>query len=684
MIKYVDHGDNYNLFDSDIDKYWHDYTKGNFDEYPYYDQVRLRSYLEQIGDHEMLSYLDDLNLYLGICDEIKNSWEYPSEEELSDRASTLSSIRSHCQSYRGKLSSQYGLLYMRCCMLENDWETIRSYWESHHKAYPPSVFRRMMLNIYAGSLYHLGEIDAATDIYAEQGDGQSIQWTLRKYRNLAGIKRLYKRRPNATGLLYLLQEFVNNAQETQDRISDQYYNENYGYQPINAEEVLQFCEFCDSVVSEGKTESPCAWLTAKGMLEYIMGSYDKAKTTMSYAMSCRGSDRVKDNCRCVNILISTHDTKFNSAWLVDELKWLSHRSQTEGITDYCFSYALSRILMKGLVSTYYRNGDDIHALAIAGMNNEFEVQQNQFNHRSPAYDTNLGVPTWNYNYTNEFMDRYLYPLSPTSLVSYYEYLTSNHPDSLDQYICQNSYKNSDFFNDLIGTKYLAQGRFSDAISYLRKVNLSYLNELNTSPYMLTRDYTQDRWFVRQGKKDDIEGFSSAIFTSNPKIDFCNLVLSLQKSYSRHVNSKKGDALAYRLGSLYYQASSKGDCWWLTSYSKSVNDSTQRHKWENDFVRSSERYLRVSRESKVDSLRIKSIYALAYLPLGPGGELRAEYDPYCESNIIHYISVQPDSRKFEYLSGLSSYFRDHRQTSPSYIRRCDVLRHFMKQQWLYDY
>ena len=684
MIKYQNRSSSDNLFSEDIDQYWHDYTKGHFDGYPYYDQVRLRDYLTSMGDNEMLSYLDDLNLYLGICDEINYSWDYPSEEDLADRASTLSSIREHCESYRGKLLPQYGLLYMRCCMLENKWDKVRTYWESHKDDFSPSVFRRMMLNIYAGSLYHLGDMDGATDIYSVQGDEQSIRWTLRKYRNLAGIKSLYKRSSNALGLLYLLQEFVNNAQETQDQLDlgvDTYYG---GYLEIPRKEVNQFCEFCDTVIMEGKTENPCAWLTAKGMLLYILRDYSGAKSVMAKAMSSRGSERIKDNCRCVNILVWTSDTTFNSRWLLEELKWLESRSKTEGPNDYCFSYAFSRILMKGLVPTYYRVGDVSRALAIAGLSNELEVQQDHFNHRSPLYDKSLGSPTWNFNYSNEFTDNYLYPLSPESLIDYYAYLTSPHDDPLDQYICQNSYKGSDFFNDLIGTKLIAQSRFSDAIVYLKKVSLSYLSELNISNYMLVRDFHKENWLYRQGKKSDSEGISPVSFTSNPKIDYCEEVLSLQKSYSRNVNNSKGESIAYKLACLYYQASSKGDCWWLTSYGKSVNDSTQRYAWENDFVLSAERYLRVSQDSKVDSLRIKSIYALAYLPLGPGGELVSEYDPYSECEVISYVNVTPDSHKFSYLSNLSSYYREHRNSVPSYIRRCDVLRQFMKQQWLYEY
>ena len=235
MISYVDRSSDTDLFGQAINEYWERYTKGHYSEYPTYDISGLKAYLEANEDTEMLEYVNHLNNYLDICSDIRyNGWDYPDKEDLYKRDSVLNAMKTESEQYKGvHLRSQYSLLYARCNMLLGNWRAIKTHWENESRHHPQNVFRDMEENIYAGALYHLGERDAATEIYVRQGDEQSIRWSLRKHRNLAGIKSIYQHHPNSHSLYYLVQDFVNNVQETIDDEQDEEKIQWYGMRFIS-------------------------------------------------------------------------------------------------------------------------------------------------------------------------------------------------------------------------------------------------------------------------------------------------------------------------------------------------------------------------------------------------------------------------------------------------------------------
>lgn len=684
MISYVDRSSDTDLFGQAINEYWERYTKGHYSEYPTYDISGLKAYLEANGDTEMLEYVNHLNNYLDICSDIRyNGWDYPDKEDLYKRDSVLNAMKTESEQYKGvHLRSQYSLLYARCNMLLGNWRAIKTHWENESRHHPQNVFRDMEENIYAGALYHLGERDAATEIYVRQGDEQSIRWSLRKHRNLAGIKSIYQHHPNSHSLYYLVQDFVNNVQETIDDEQDEEKIQWYGMRFISLAESQSFCLFADSVIAEGKTESPCMWATAQAMLYYLSNNLEKAKECADRAMTLDGNERIKANCRCVRLLIYSSSTSTANSWLLKELKWLEEMIDSETRDGYCYSNAYDRIICKSLSPMLRKKRQNALSTAVLGMYTEYKVRHTPRHERHPNYTTEYGEPTWNSDYSSEYMLEHIYSLSADACRDYYDYIRDSHSDPFVNYICSQTYKNSDFFNDLIGTKLIAEARFSEALPYLEKVSLAYLGKMNVSYYMYHRDFTKERWFVRQGTKDDLEGIGLVSFKSNPKVTFCRRILELQHAYSTHQNSEKGDAIAYQLGTMYYQASYKGECWWLTSYKNSIYTNTPEYNWENDFVSSAKVYLKTCCDSENNEIKEKSLYALAYIPTSPWAESDTEYDD--EGEYTRYANPDPMSEQYSQLEILNRYYESHKETSPDYISHCDVLRQFRKLKWLLEY
>mgnify|MGYP002852296188 CR=1 FL=1 len=679
MISYVNHNNSNNIFDEGINTFWKTYTNGLYEEYPLYDRLGLEKYISNRKDQEMLDYVNALNIYLDICNDI-DYWTYPTEEDLRERTSNLQMLESESKSYSGtRLRSQYSLLYMRCKMLMNKWDEIKDFWETKGKNLPDNVFRSMMENIYAGSLYRSGDIIGSTSIYLRQGDEASIKWVLNKYQDIDGIRYIYTLDPNSILLPNLIQDYVNGVQESLDNSYQVSFHTSI-YKFLLSLQCISFYNLSEEVISSHKSENPCMWSTASAMLYYLNGEYAKAKEESSRALQLDGTDRIKENSRCVNILINSSDTLCDRSWLTNELLWLEEKVKNEHKEDYCYSNAYERILMKSLYPIYKRHNNLLLSLAVTGLYNELVVSKDDYNPRSQNFNKENGPTTWNPDYDSEYMNEYIYPLSAKTCKDYYDYLNSTHSDKLVNHICEQVYKDPNFFNDLIGTKYISECKFSEAIPYLEKVDLSYLKNQNTSDYMHKRDFTLARWLVHQGSKYDKEGISKQSFKSNPKLDYCHMILDLEKKFKK--SKKKSDKyqIAYQLACLYYQGSYKGECWWLSSYCNSINEEhvSMINPSKINLINKTKEYLKFCLSSDDFDIKSKSLYALAYIPIDKWAEHYSDYSH--GRTITTYYDPNPESSQYHYLSMLNDFYENNKERVPSYISKCDVLKQFRKLKW----
>ena len=251
-------------FTNQFDKFWQNYM--NEDNIGYrWSKDRIMETAKSKGDNDMVAYLTQLNAFLDICDQLQETWTYPTKEQLAARKTTLQNMKTAAANYRGaRLRSQYALLAMRANMLLKDHQANLAYWKSKSGNLPDNIYKEMMRNIYAGALFHTGNKKEAFEIYAEQGDQVSIRWAMRKYRNLAGIQNIYSENPNAATLYYLVQDFVNNVQESIDT-DDPEWIKNIDRVQIKAGEALQFVEFAEKAAANSAVSDQCLWKTAAAL-----------------------------------------------------------------------------------------------------------------------------------------------------------------------------------------------------------------------------------------------------------------------------------------------------------------------------------------------------------------------------------------------------------------------------------
>lgn len=651
-------------------------------------------------DEGMLSYLGSLNAYLDACEKLNpNAWNYASKQERLLILHSLTRLNNASKIYKGtQLKSQYALLRMRTNMMKGFHQQNITYWNAIASRLPKSPWREAMRNIYARALWKTGKHHQALEIYAEQGDMASIRVLARNYRNLAGIQSIYLKNPNSAMLTYLVQDFVNNCQQTIDSRNQNPINkewiEEIGAKVIYQKEALSFITFANKVIAENKTQNPCLWRSATAMLHYLYGYQQEAWKESTEAITLDGTQRMKDNARAIRLLVSTRNVQEDSdypQYLVGEFKWLNEMAKGE----------ITRTKGENPKNDDFTN-PDIHyvevkeRVAYRALYNRFKTMADKAKKedRQEAGRNYESIATAMYGMMDaymrtfykdqqdeEYISRYLYSseyafrldsLSAQQLADYYRFITSSHQDAFEQFVCQSLYRSAYFFKDMIGTKYLAEGNFGEAACWQKDVSLKFINNQTISFYAEKRSYSVPYWFNHQKVNDSdmwsIQG-SYAHLKENPKWKFCQEMNQLIGQYNVTREGESREKLAYELATRYYQASCYGDCWYLTHYGKSVADSARTG--EADFAAIAQDYLKISKQSSNLTLRYHSLYALSSIGIDPW--FKITYD----ANWKEQKLLQPQSAQYQAMMEWSKFCHQHPEIVDQYTTRCDVLKQFEK-------
>lgn len=640
----------------------------------------IRTALDR-GDSEMEQYLRALVAYMNASSNIDDeNWQYPTKSQLKQQNNRMQYLNNVARAYKGtRLRPQYCLLAMRTLMGQADTQGIINYWTKVESTLQPSVYKDMMRNIYAGALLRTGKRKEACDIYAEQGDMLSLKWIMRDGRNLDGIKGEYARDPNAPTLIYLVQDFVNIGSQTL-RAQYEYDWDNPAYISASQNEMRQFVAFAQKVVKDGKTRVPALWQSAAGYIACEMGDTKAGLDMLDKAQKMKGTQRMLDNarvCRWVASIATADGSSKYQDYFLNELKWMQTVEQKE-IQDYLQTYntygfasnhyteVLQNIMYDRMPPVAQQWGNSNLATALQGWMMRHEQQL--------ASTEGANADIWmsgDYKYAID-------SLTASEMNDYWKYLKNpGNGTRLEQYLNTGitTGMSDDYFNDLVGTKYIREGNFQAAIPFLEKVSLDYIGSQAISYYMARRTYDQDRWFRRQvvchSDYWDCEETPTAV-KRNQKLDFCREMVGIMKSIA-NPDPDEDDVpqLKYKLASLYYQASYKGDCWYLSRYAQHSYDTVCYHN-EKDFVAEAVHLLDEALAGTDDFiLRQNSLYARAYIPFGDRYHTQTWDEEY---NVINHYNKQ--SREYRTMQELANFVKGNQGRVSNYVSRCDVLKQFI--------
>ena len=636
------------------------------------------------GDTEMQQYLQLLCSYLQVSEQVKgDTWSYPTKHELADRNNIMNYIYNRARSYGGnRLKAQYDLLAMRALMIKKDYAGIIQWWKTRVSKAKASVFRDMAEGIYAHALLKTGKQREACEIYAQLGDMRSIKWMMQDKRNLQGIKDEYRANPNSPTLVFLVQDYVNNAQSTLEslRSGEASLASGVTYDGFEAEVrqmrqaaagLRDFIPFAQQVVKEKKTQVPALWMSAAGHLEALLGNNAGGIKLLDQAMKLKGTERMIDNarvCRMMATVPGAQPTQQYLDYLKGELEWLTYAEGNE-YDNQAWQYGL--------------NGENHYSEMIVNL---------CYDYLGPKFieqgNANLGLAlmSWCDSHERDFvadreaaaytMSRDCYwaidNLTADQMISFQRYMASQPNSALEQYLRSQMGPNmfgDNYFNDKIGTKLLREGRFDEAIPWLEQVDTRYLSSLKISAYMAWRDYKRPRWFNKQTLVTINEEPTEV--KTNQKLDFARDMVDAIARVGTTTGNNRAQA-KYDLATMYFQASCKGNCWYLTRYANSVNDEPLDYPDEKDFVGEAVRLLdEAAAEATTFDLRQQCIYASAYIPWG---EPFITYTYDSDYNQVPHYNT--DTHEYRAMSALADFYRANSGKCSTYVSRCNTLRKFI--------
>ncbi len=647
-------------------QYWVDYTGSdqanwaseiitsvNTAEFDKSDNIIVKTAVER-KDTETINYLKALIQYLNSDGSDDGEWNYPTKAELAQRKATIAAVAQKARTYTGsRYRNQYALLLMRCNMTAGKHQDNITYWNNTASKLKSSVYKDWMKDIYAGALLNTGQKDKACEIYAELGDMTSIKYCVRKKRNLKGIKEEYAANPNSPTLVFLVQDFVNNTQETLDNGSDPEVMKYVEATGIYQQEINDFIKFAGDVLDEGKTKSPAMWEAARGFVNYMAGNQADAVNQLKNAQNLNGTQRMKDNARACLMLASiksAQPTDDYFDYLLGEYKWLDKMAgfdpNEEG--DIHYSDVFERVTYDNLVPQLNEWGEPYMAMALLGAANARSVAS-----------------------AGEFATM-LDDISSSELEAFEHYLSQDDHNAFEKWITKGCKLEAIKFNDLMGTKLVREGEFQGAINYLEKVPLNYISKQGISYYMARKDYNKEIWINKRQFLSFLEEEPTNV-SANAKLNYCRDMVALDNQIAQADGEVKNELL-YRKANLLYQASHKGDCWYLAHYSNGAY--SEPAKSEFDFIGTSRRLLRaIERNTSNLELMQKCVFAQTFITGETSGYcVIADYD----WNTRQYsYSLDENMPHYRAMTRLFEFNAEHPELTADYISKCDIMKQFLK-------
>ena len=626
-------------------KNWQVYL-GDNKEYFWFDADEVIKAAQAKGDQLMVSYIKHLKLYLECADEVASEqWDYPSKDELEKRKQKLFQVQGYASGkIHSKLRSQHALLYMRANMLtDNHYENV-NFWEQTASQFIESVYKDMMKNIYAGALLKRGRADEAGRIFAEQGDWRSLMTQYYKNRSFEAIRQEYQRDANSAVLPFLLQDFVNNAQEAIDGENGNGSEGKLFIRKIVRSEAEQMIQFAGEVVSEGKTRVPALWKTAQAWLEYMYDKKQQAQQDIYTATTLNGTERMKDVARIIQLYINSAQQPVNAqfdTWLAGELKWLkSHTSAANELSNY-YDDALHRLVHQVLGKKYEDAGQPLTSVAIY-----------------------KAFKSYRYEYMVDTMN-------VQTLQKYFYYCQKPASTPMEEVLKPLQDLKMDDMNDLIGTKYMRLCQWSKAIQWLSKVPIQFYNKKAYACYAANRSYTTEPWIKRQWLKREWE-YSDIQWRLDlhPKVTFCREIQKMEGELNV-LSGQQQQRCCYDLAVRYAQAHFTGDCWFLMRDGKSIDDKLRVN--ETDLAAKALGYLRQASETSDFNLKEKALFAMSYYYLHENPWYTFEWD---SSKMDDVMKINPESPQYQALIELARFEKENSQRTSSYVSRCDNYTTFL--------
>lgn len=516
--------------------------------------------------------------------EHQSPWYYPSKCDpvqlsLGDVVETALSHN------KGPLAERYALQAVRAMISLRRYDECIKYWEETASHFPDGLMRQMIEPYVAGAYYHIGNIDKAKHMFAQLGDTNGLLLCENKGNKSCNIvesmELIYETLPDCPRFKLTIQNLLGHFEPNLDweSLEESWHNA----EEIN--NINQLEKLCDRVLNEGRATEPAIWAYTACYIAHLKGDDRKADQYLSIAEKTVKDESLRASVKVMRIFIDAKLCTYNKVYeqkLFDQLVWLQQQVEEHitcdvqekagELTDllrntsfYYWNDAMRCILLGTVCPKMLEAGKTSLALRLANM-----ADYTMLNHIGFVYDEfwddNIelymtDILTWDqyrakcsfnwYDYRSNFAGM-MDTLTANQLADYVKSV-ENPQTAFERFLDAHAYVNTDFLNEILGTHYLREMRYSEAKQTLEKVPYAFSRQTNVYKEGLL-DY--DPFSLRRERWDH---------ALDAKYQFACMMSQCEEEYNHTVSPNRKAMAMLRLAKGIFNSSLAGHCFALCFY-----------------------------------------------------------------------------------------------------------------------
>jgi hypothetical protein len=392
---------------------------------------------------------------------------------------------------------------------------------------------------------------------------------------LATIEKVFELDPSSPMLPVLAAREINKVEErflhiipeTQDRISVSAGEDN---NTDHREYTGKLIRFFEKLSQPKATSQPAFYLSGAAHLSFILKDYDKAKEYLAQAARRNPSSRVSEQLRMTQLLVTANRKEKMDEGVEQDIlpavQWLSTKAKTDG--EYAAFY--SRFFREVMAARYEQQGDLPRAALAHSISEIVEDPSTYGTYWGNAYDI--------------LRTR----MNTAQLLTLYQLYGKSNATGFEKYLLSNASFKRDDVVDVLGTSYLRNHKFAEAIEWLKKANKPTELVVTNYDYRTDKETTVivDPFF---DYLNDWQRFDRKGTKPYTKLSLAEKLLETQKKLDTAKSVEQRAKLNYLMGTALYNMSYYGNSWQAVAYSRSgtawvedTYDNRSEGSWENEY------------------------------------------------------------------------------------------------------
>lgn len=317
-------------------------------------------------------------------------------------------------------------------------------------------------------------------------------------------------------------------------------------------QLIQTISFFEKLAADKNIVQPALYVVGSAYLHFINKNYKAARAYLAKAKSMSLSNELNDQWQLINLLVMANEKPALDAAgekaILASVQWLTKKAKSD--QDYLIFF---RNLFSQIIAQKYEQQKDAYRAALA-----YGVADAAFIQPSDAY----------YQYGNGI--EYVRNEMNTEQLLKLHQLFTKPATEYETYLLQHSSFNRDGVIDVIGTSYLRDFNFKDAIEWLKKSGKP--EPLTAAKYNYT---TGEEATVNvdplHDYLNDWQRFGKAVAKPYTKLSLAQKLLELQQKADTAKSEEEKSKMLYQLGSAFYNMSYYGNSWNAVAYNRSGNE-----------------------------------------------------------------------------------------------------------------